>query len=233
MDNLKILKVKDPEAMKKKEYNPVLPDPYSSCVLFLGSVKSGKSTIISNLFLNPSFYGLDFFDDVVVISNTILNDYTMRFMKEHYTTYDQYSDGIIMSIIEEQKSYGARENMPNIALIADDVLSTNFKKNNEISFLASRFRHYNIFYIITSQNMRSLSPIIRSNATSVIVTKQQNEDELRKIAEEYAPMFGGFDNFIKLYKQAIEDQPYSFAYLKLDENPAHFYLRFERKIYPN
>jgi len=232
MSELKILKVKDPEALKRKAYPPILPDPYSSCVLFLGSVKSGKSTILSNWFLNSGFYGPDFFDDVIVISNTILNDYTMRFMKEKFTIHDHYSDGIINSIIQNQKSYGERENMPNIALIADDVLSTNFKKNNEISFLASRFRHYNIFYVITSQNMRSLSNVIRSNSTSIIVTKQQNENELSKIAEEYGPMFGGEKKFLELYKTAINDEPYSFAYLRLDENPAQFYLRFEKQIYP-
>ena len=224
--NLKILKIKDPPKLVRKTFPPILPDPYSSCLLILGSVKSGKSTIISNLFLNPNFYGPDFFSDVIVISNTILNDYTMRFMKEHFSIEDHYSDGMVKNIIDNQKAFGERENMPHIALIADDILSTNFKKNNELSFLASRFRHYNIFYIITAQNMRSLSPVIRSNATSVIITKQQNENELQKIAEEYGPMYKGEKNFIALYNQAIQSAPYAFCFLRLDENPAEFYINF-------
>ena len=40
------------------------------------------------------------------------------------------------------------------------------------------------------------------------------------------------EKFLELYKTAINDAPYSFAYLRLDENPAEFYLRFEKKLYP-
>ena len=43
-------------------------------------VKTGKSTIISNLLLNEGFYGHEYFDDVFIISNTINNDQTSRFV---------------------------------------------------------------------------------------------------------------------------------------------------------
>tara|TARA_R110001592_G_scaffold2022_4_gene12648 strand:+ start:158 stop:883 length:726 start_codon:yes stop_codon:yes gene_type:complete len=227
---LKILKVKDPKEMILKPYPDILPNPYSSCLLIIGSVKSGKSTIISNLFLNPSFYGVTYFQELLVISNTILNDYTMRFMRDTFEYKSEYNDGMIKSIIEKQKKFGDRSKMPHMALIADDILSTGFKKNNELSFLASRFRHYNIFYVITTQNFRSLSPIIRSNATSVIITKQNNENELSKIVEEYGPMFGGDKEFIRLYNEAINFEPYSFMYLRLDENPAHCWQSFNKRI---
>ena len=227
---LKILKVKDPKEMILKPYPEPLPNPYSSCLLIIGSVKSGKSTIISNLFLNPSFYGADYFQELLVISNTILNDYTMRFMRDTFEYKSEYSDGMIKQIIEKQKKFGDRSKMPHLALIADDILSTGFKKNNELSFLASRFRHYNIFYCITTQAFRSLSPIIRSNATSVIITKQNNDNELNKITEEYAPMFGGDKEFLRLYNEAINFEPYSFLYLRLDENPAHAWISFNKRI---
>ena len=42
-----------------------------ACVLMVSPVKTGKSTIISNLLLNEAFYGHEFFDDVFVISNTM------------------------------------------------------------------------------------------------------------------------------------------------------------------
>lgn len=242
---LKILKVKDPVDLILKPFPEPLPNPYSSLLLILGSVKSGKSTILSNLFLNSSFYGsglpsdkktgkqqtgADYFDKVMIISNSILNDYTLRFMRDTFEFKSEYRDGDIKDIIKEQKKYGDRSKMPLMALIADDILSTGFKKNNELSFLASRFRHVNIFYIITSQNMKSISPIIRSNATSVIITKQNDEDEYTKISESWAPMFGGQTEFLRLYNEAINFEPYSFLYLKLDENPAHAWQSFNKRI---
>ena len=228
--NLKVLKIKDPEKLIIKPFPEVLPNPYNSLLLVIGAVKSGKSTLLSNLFLNPIFYGSDFFDKVMVISNSILNDPNMRFMKDTFEYKSEYTDGDIKQIIASQKKYGSKENMPLMALIADDILSTGFKKNNELSFLASRFRHYNIFYTITTQNFRALSPIIRSNATSVIVTLQSNANEKSKIVDEYAPMYNGEKKFLELYDQAINYEPYSFLYLKLDENPAQAYISFIKRI---
>ena len=60
--------------------HPHLPQP-PACVLMVSPVKTGKSTIISNLLLNEAFYGHEYFDDVFVISNTINNDQTSRLGK--------------------------------------------------------------------------------------------------------------------------------------------------------
>lgn len=234
-NNLKILAVKEPKEFKKKNYPEILPNPYGGLLLIVGSVKSGKSTIINNLLMNPSFYNKDLknplFDKTLIISNTILNDFNMRFLRDTFDYKAEYNDGDIMELLESQKSYGARENMPLVCLVADDILTSTFKKNNELSFLASRFRHYNIFYTITTQSFRALSPIIRSNATNVIITKQQNDNEKSKIVEEYAPLFQGEKKFNELYDQAINNHPYSFLYLDLSKNPAQAFISFFKRIH--
>eukprot|EP01052_Picozoa_sp_SAG31_P014644 SAG31_NODE_918_length_11020_cov_14.801392_2_plen_104_part_00 len=67
--------------------------------------KTGKSTIISNLLLNESFFGPEYFDDVHIISNTINNDVTSRFLKERFNVEDTYNDEIFSKLLEKQKSY--------------------------------------------------------------------------------------------------------------------------------
>ena len=59
----RILKVRDPPSHKIKPLHPHLPQP-PACVLMVSPVKTGKSTIISNLLLNEGFYGHEYFDDV-------------------------------------------------------------------------------------------------------------------------------------------------------------------------
>ena len=61
--------------------------------------------------------------------------------------------------------------------------------------------------------------------------KLKKTDQLMKIAEEYGDLVGGEKKFLELYDQAHKDR-YSFLYLKLSENPAEAYIRFETKIYP-
>ena len=87
----KILKVKDPDTVKDKPLHPHLPQP-PACVLLCSPIRTGKSTLISNMLLNPAFYGPEFFDSVKIISSTINNDLTSRFLKEHFDVEDHYDD---------------------------------------------------------------------------------------------------------------------------------------------
>ena len=125
-----ILKVKDPPSSKIK-LHPHLPQP-PACVLMVSPVETGKSTIISNLLLNENFYGHEYFDDVFVISNTINNDQTSRFIREHFDVEDHYNDSMIDSLVDRQISY-KKKDQPEVALILDDILGS-LKSRSVFSF---------------------------------------------------------------------------------------------------
>lgn len=225
----KVLKVKDEDPNEKfddiHEYLPQMP----SLCLIIGSVRSGKSNLLVNFFCNPDFYK-DKFDVVKFISTTLHTDNKGKILSKHFDCIDHYEDSLIGEIKKEQDKYD-KEDRPTYALVMDDVLTKDFKKSNEVSFFSTRFRHYIDFYIIAVQSFRAVSGMIRNNATDIIIHKQQNTKELEKIAEEYADMVGGRDNFMKLYQEAHIDK-FSFLYMKLSENPAHAFIRFEKKIWP-
>ena len=73
--DLNILPVKDLPDDDPRPLNPILPKP-PSLLLMISPIRTGKSTIISNLLLNSNFYGQDFFDETIVFSPTINNDKT-------------------------------------------------------------------------------------------------------------------------------------------------------------
>tara|TARA_R110002126_G_scaffold64134_1_gene164395 strand:- start:1020 stop:1838 length:819 start_codon:yes stop_codon:yes gene_type:complete len=234
-----VVPVKDPDALPDvKGLPPIHPHlPQISghgggaCLLMISPVKTGKSTIISNLLLNKDFYdGQERFDAVHVISNTIANDVTSRFLKKAFDVYDMYSDTIVDGIVERQKSFTVKEEQPEIAVIIDDCLGS-IKREAKINHLCSRFRHFNIkLLIISSQNFRSCSPVIRQNATNVIVGSPfPNRKELFKVAEEYGDLFGGPDNWINLYKYATPDR-YNFIHMDLQSNPPKMYKNFDELI---
>lgn len=224
----KVFKVKDPPPSKMfKGLHPHLPQP-PSLLLIIGSVRSGKSNLLCNLLCNPSMFK-DRFDVVHLISNTLNADPKMKMMKKYFACQDHYEDSMIENIIESQKSLGEEDRL-NLAVCLDDILTKDFSKNNYVSFLATRFRHYGINLLcFTTQSFRAVSGLIRNNSTNVIICKQQNAKELEKIAEEYGDLFGSPDNFIKLYNIAHKDR-YSFLHLDLQTNPATAYYQFERVI---
>jgi hypothetical protein len=232
--DLTILPIKESgdEQKLKKPIHPNLPNIATGQLgLMISPVKTGKSTIISNLLLSPAFYR-DQFDIVYVISNTIHNDTTSRFLKEKFpdTVFDQYSDETIKNIINYQKSF-PKKDQPFIAIILDDFLG--IKSNSMIYFLATRFRHYNIgLLLMASQLFRGLPPVLRQNATFAIIgSPNPSEFELSKMAEEYGSVFGGEKNFLALYKEATPER-YDFLYLDLASNPPLAYKNFTKQIYP-
>ena len=191
--------------------------------LAIGAVRSGKTTLINSIFFQPredGMFGQDYFDNVHIISNTIGNDSTARFLKQAFNVSDYYTDGQITNLIKQQDSYGKKEDMPFIALVLDDILGTNMRRNNEVSFLATKFRHKNIgFMMVSAQNFKSVDTILRNNATSVIIFRQTNNRQLEQLAEEYSSMFGNKETFYRIYKLATS-RKFDFLYLKTYEGKA-------------
>tara|TARA_R110000851_G_scaffold83841_2_gene182996 strand:- start:183 stop:974 length:792 start_codon:yes stop_codon:yes gene_type:complete len=227
---LKILPVQDPPNEKQKPLNPILPQP-PSLLLMISPIRTGKSTLISNLLLNSNFFGQDYFDEVFCISPTIYNDKTSRFLRKAFSCHDAYSDELVQGIIKGQE--GFEDNMearPDIALILDDIIGQ-IKRESYLNHLASRFRHYGIkLLLMSSQNYRSVSPVIRSNCTHMLIGSPfPNNRELGKIAEEIGDQFGGADNFLRIYHLATPKK-YDFLYLDLTQNPPLAYHNFEKVI---
>ena len=229
-----IRKVKDVEPDTKfADIHPNLPQ-MPSLLLIIGSVRSGKSNLITNLFCNPDFYQGKF-EIVRIISTTLHADAKGKILAKHFDCDSHYEDYMIDEIKQSQGIYKPEEDgvaRPTFALVLDDVLTKDFSKNNEVSFFATRFRHYIDLYVIATQTFRAVSGLIRNNATDVVICRQQNAAELGKIAEEYGGNVGGEDNFMRMYKD-IHSIPYQIMYLKMSENPARVYRNFEEQIYPS
>ena len=231
--NPKVLPIKDDEGMVAKPHHEYLPDVgvgvpgRGSLLVMLSPRNTGKSTIISNLFLNPNFYGEDFFDECYIISPTINVDRTSRHLAKRFTTFDNYSPEVIQGIIRSQLAF-SDEDRPEIAMVLDDCVGM---MDKEVANLCTRSRHYGIkLLVISSQKFRgALDPIIRANATDLIVGSPfPNQREITAISEEYGDMYNGPDNWLELYKKATPKK-YDFAYMKLT-NPPRFFKKFEEEL---
>jgi len=231
-----VIPVKNPDPVPSNHppLHPNLPQTEGfgggALCLLISPVRTGKSTLISNMLLNDQFYDAqERFSSTTIISNTIANDLTSRFLKRAFDTHDHYDDSIIDGIVETQKSYD-KEDQPEIAVVLDDCLGS-IRREAKINHLCSRYRHFNIkLLIVSSQNFRACSPIIRQNATNVIIGSPfPNQKELGKMAEEFGDNFGGADNFLKIYAQATPNR-YDFLHLDFQSNPPKAMRNFEEII---
>lgn len=225
---IKILQVKPLENKQKlpREIPDYLPQLQGEVILITSKIKSGKSNFCMNYLMNPQLMK-DMFDTIYIISNTIYQDDTSRFLLEqdNVIVHDRYDDYIIDDIIETQKQYDKKD-MPRICLIFDDCLGS-MKMNCKGFQLASRARHYNICNLIYIVQKFSYVPrIARCNITHMITMAGIfNEKELISIDEEYDI------NFYNLYKKYVQKNRYNFLYCNLLTQKA--YHNFDKVIHSN
>ena len=222
-----IFAVKDPPKEKpRKVTHPNLPElPCIMCLVM--PTKSGKSTILSNLILRDDFYK-DAMDNITIMSNTIDQDITSRFLRKACDCYTGYDDNVLAGLIENQKQFDD-DSRPFIGMIFDDILGS-VKRNSYLNHLVTRSRHYGVGLLaISVQSFKSVGPTIRNNVNAFICGNLQNMSELDKISQEYSGMMGDDEKFRKIYKKATE-QRYDFLYLDLQSNPARAFRNFEEQL---
>ena len=193
-----------------RPFNPILPDVDNGCcVLLVSPVRTGKSTVVTNLLLSPHFYR-GCFDLVYIFSNTIDNDITSRYLKEQYpdTIYSEYDERTLENILNYQKSF-AKKDQPTVAIIMDDFVGS-IKQNSLFFKISSRYRHYNIKLLLyATQLFKAVNTLVRQNVSDLLI---------------------GDKNFRKLYRKCAPNR-YDFMYCRLQHNPTEAWSSFKERVY--
>lgn len=223
----KILKVRNNDEANKKFAHikePLLRPPFIGVVN--GGVRSGKSNVLMNFIYNKEFYH-ETFDKIIFISPTVNNDITLKHLAEDddIIKIDDELDNLdsILKTIVETKEDNEDEKKEYYLIILDDCLGY-IKPRSYASYLCSRYRHFKLSLIFTSQNFRSIPNIIRTNATFYLIFRTTNKKEEIKYEEEFS---GIFKNWDELYEEGTSE-PYSFLYLDLRKCCA--YKNFDEKL---
>ena len=230
MEDLQILPLKTDKSSitLKTPINPILPDLGANFVLLIFAPRgSGKTTLYSNLLLNPNFFKRENYEHAFIISSTIYQDLSAKALRDHFadTLYDRYDGSIINNLIKYQRSFELCER-PKTILICDDICGINMK---EVDYGVTRFRHDNISCIYSTQQSRSVRKVVRLNATDVIVGATKNWKEIEDIYEEYGMLYGSLEMWIQMFRYATA-KPYSFLYMKIDKKPYRAFVNFSEDI---
>lgn len=224
MNELKILKVKDliEKDTRFDKLNPVLLKPPFLLVIN-GSVRSGKSNLIVNLIYNNNFYK-KIFDNIVYISPTVYIDNTLQHLDDDdVLKFDnpEKLDDILKTVVESQNKDNHKKE--HTLIIIDDCLP--LKRGSYLTYLATRYRHFRISLIITSQDYRSVPNIIRANASGYLIFKTSNKKEYKKLEDEFGSLF---ENFEELYEMCT-NKLFSFMFINLRN--LNVYSDFEKLVY--
>ena len=233
MTDLNIYQVmpEEDEENVKRELHENLPNVYKAQALLLVSpLRGGKSSLICNLMEREEMFK-DLFANVDIISPTVAQDSTWRFLYQKYKNacHLEYSDGIMEHIMKRQTDLMKNDEDTSYAVIADDILgqipASRARKGNLLTYWLCRFRHYvkkpaACLFILSTQKFREVNATLRANCTGVFISSNiRNQKEIEALAEEYADTMGGKETFYKMLNYCRKEK-YQWLYLQLDTGKA-------------
>ena len=236
MNSLVILPVKSlkddvsSEKSKKKKRIPEMLPQKHFLWLVCSPVRGGKTNLITNLLYNDNIDYSEHFEDIIFISPTIENDKTGRFIMQDEDIHKivdglEDLDLILQSIVEVQKQRLRDGEKSDTLLVLDDTLGLLGQHNSYFATLCSKYRHYRLSLIVTTQSFKHIPNVARYNATAYVIMETHNRKQLVALEEELG---GNFPNFTELYKEATHER-YSFLYLDMENLKA--YKRFEQLLW--
>ena len=224
-----------PLEIQDDEYHPNLPSikrNSGSLILIVGTTNSGKTTLINNLLLNKNMWGrrdgrsMGAFDNVMIISPSLYLDDSCRFLTENFDCYTEFKDELIENMKDRQLAL-PKDKRPKQMIVIDDSVGL-IERNSSINYLGTRYRHFNSSIIMSVQSFRGCSPIMRTNANSVILMNGiMNGKEIEKILDEYNDIFKGTLGYC--YKK-YANKKYKFITCYVRENPPRMLDGFHSEI---
>ena len=118
--------------------------------------------------------------------------------------------------------------------IFDDLVGSDaifgIKKNNFLSNLCIKHRHYQICLLFTSQNQKSIPSIIRKNIDIIQLYKTKSLKILEDLYEEVSALIT-YQEFIKLFQYCIQKDFGSLVINNHQDAQHRFFCNFDTQLY--
>jgi len=151
--------------------------------LLIGRMKSGKSHFLQWLMSKKNGY----FHAIVGFTQTKFAG-SLNYI-DSSMVYENFRPDIVGKMMEIQKKTKEQTGKcPPVALLLDDVLGdSELKMYGKLwEKLGAMCRHYNMFIYITSQYVKKIAPILRQNASCIVIAGMPTTVVLKDLFTEFA-----------------------------------------------
>ena len=217
--------------------------------IFSGRSGCGKTNALVNLLTRDRLFG-KCFDRIYIFSPNAfadhawepVRDYIKHVLKVPDTEqcfFDTWDETVMQQLIDEHGTIVQRQKrrgdktLASAAFVVDDYADDpriTHSASNPIASLAIKGRHKNCSLFLLSQKLHAIAPVVRVNATGLLLWRCTSLKEYVSAAEEFS---GAVDKdvFKAIYDMAVKDE-YSFLFLKPTARSVKdmFWLRFEKRF---
>lgn len=188
-------------------YNMALEHPFRALVVAPSA--SGKTYLLINTLLKKHFKKK--FNYIWSVIPTLFQKQWQEVDLPKDRTFDEATDEKFEEVLEKIKDIHNKQPNKKHLIILDDVAYTPLLKfNSALGREILRLRHFNASIIILSQLYKAVPPAIRVNLSDMILFRNDNNGELKKIEEEISSVMDHYDEATR--------EPYSYLHIDFTEN---------------
>jgi hypothetical protein len=185
----------------------------------LGSGGSGKTHQLREIILHE-YRGK--FDYLYVFSASVDVDELWEPVKKYAQQlagsgfHDEYDPELLQEIIEAQKDrFNPKTKKPSLLLCLDDFVDDpRYRTNKELNSTFVRLRHFNVSTLLATQKYRVLNPLLRLNASFLLLTRLRSLQDYKAVEEELSAVLDP-DKLQVAYDQCVKDAKHGFLILNL------------------
>ena len=175
-----------------------------------GSSHSGKTNLVYNL-ITKAYAG--YFNRIIVMSpNLYIDPLYTRFVEEYalneddlFTEFDEEAlEQLVAAQAESSERSDKGKPTEDVLLIIDD-LGMDIRESKALKVILTRGRHLGISIMLVLQKFSMVPPVVRTNASDYIFTRQNNNKEWGNITSELP--------INKIWAEEITSKPYNFIWV--------------------
>jgi hypothetical protein len=187
--------------------------------IILGSGASGKTHQLREIILKE-YRGK--FDYLYVISASVDVDDLWEPVKKYAKGldgsgfYSEYEPEQLEEITEAQKArYDRKTKRPALLLVLDDFIDDpRFRTSKELNATFVRLRHFNVSTLLATQKYRVLNPLLRLNASFLLMTRLRSKMDYKAVEEELSAVLEP-EKLEVAYAKCVKDANHGFLVINL------------------
>jgi hypothetical protein len=187
--------------------------------IILGSGASGKTHQLREIILRE-YRGR--FDYLYVFSASVDVDDLWEPVKKYAKKLDgsgfhaDYDSELLQEIIEEQKArFDRKTKRPALLLVLDDFVDDpRYRTNQQLNSTFVRLRHFNVSTLLATQKYRVLNPLLRLNASFLLMTRLRSRMDYKAVEEELSAVLEP-EKLQAAYDLCVRDAKHGFLVINL------------------
>jgi len=169
--------------------------------IFIGKRGTGKSTLVTDIL----WYKKHLPAGIAMSGTEDGNGWYKQFIPDIFV-YSDYNLGALEKLIERQKKLTQQGRASPVFVLMDDCMyDKSFMRDVAVRQLFMNGRHWKVFFMMTTQYVMDMTPMIRTNVDYVFALRDNVRQNRENLFKAFFGVFPNYDTFSQVMDSCTEN----------------------------